>query len=50
MQIRVVTSQPWEVPADLLVVPFPEGGPTDEAFVELDRRLGGTRHGLPPRR
>jgi len=41
MQIRVVTSQPWEVATDLLVVPFPEGGPTDEAFVELDRRLGG---------
>ncbi|HEY7942794.1 MAG TPA: leucyl aminopeptidase [Candidatus Limnocylindrales bacterium] len=42
MQIRVVSSQPWEVATDLLVVPFPESGPSDEAFVELDRRLGGT--------
>ena len=41
MQIRVVTSQPWDVQTELLVVPVPAGEPTDEAFVELDRRLGG---------
>ncbi|MFI5262396.1 MAG: leucyl aminopeptidase family protein, partial [Candidatus Limnocylindrales bacterium] len=34
-------SQPWDVQTELLVVPVPAGEPTDEAFVELDRRLGG---------
>jgi len=41
VQLRVVTDQPWDVPADLLVVPVASepdfGGPLGE----LDRRLDG---------
>ncbi len=41
MHIRVVVARPWEVPADLLIVPV-VGEPafTDE-LAELDRRSGG---------
>ena len=46
MQIRVVTARPWEVSADLLVVPV-VGDPvfTDE-LAELDRRSGGELRAL----
>ena len=46
MQIRVVTARPWEVSADLLVVPV-VGEPafTDE-LDELDRRSGGELRAL----
>ncbi|HEY6058377.1 MAG TPA: leucyl aminopeptidase [Candidatus Limnocylindrales bacterium] len=41
MQLRVVTDQPWDVPADVLVVPF-IGDPVFEGPIgELDRRTGG---------
>ena len=41
MQLRVVTDQPWDVPADVLVVPI-VGDPTfDGPLGELDRRAGG---------
>src|SRR3954454_10607554 len=43
MQIRVVTDQAWDVPADILVVPI--AGEPDWAsgspLAELDRRAGG---------
>ena len=42
MQIRVVTSQPWDVEADLLAVPVAATEASDDALTELDRRLGGT--------
>ncbi|MGZ3641783.1 MAG: leucyl aminopeptidase family protein [Candidatus Limnocylindrales bacterium] len=41
MQIRVVTSQPWEVEADLLAVPLAVSESADDALAELDRRLEG---------
>ena len=46
MQIRVVTARPWEVPANLLIVPV-VGDPafTDE-LDELDRRSGGELRAL----
>lgn len=41
MQLRVAADQPWEVRADVLVVPIP-GTPTfDGPLGELDRRAGG---------
>ncbi|HEX2469078.1 MAG TPA: leucyl aminopeptidase [Candidatus Limnocylindrales bacterium] len=41
MQLRVVTDQPWDVAADVLVIPI-IGEPTfDGALDELDRRAGG---------
>ncbi len=43
MQLRVVTDQPWEVPADVLAVPF-IGTPAFEGPLgELDKRAGGER-------
>ena len=40
MQLRVVTDQPWDVPADVLVIPI-VGEPTfDGALGELNRRTG----------
>ena len=41
MQIRVVTDQPWDVPADLLAVPIVGDPAWDGALGELDRRTGG---------
>ena len=41
MQIRVVTGQPWEVAADLLVVPVVGEPDFDGELGELDRRTGG---------
>jgi leucyl aminopeptidase len=41
MQLRIATDQPWDVPADVLAVPY-VGEPTlDGALGELDRRSGG---------
>ena len=41
MQLRVVTDQPWDVPADVLVVPVPAKPAFEGALGELDRRAGG---------
>ena len=41
MQIRIVTGQPWEAAAELLVVPVVGDPDTDGALGELDRRTGG---------
>jgi leucyl aminopeptidase len=41
MQLRLVTDQPWDVAADLLVVAIAADGPLDGPLGELDRRLGG---------
>jgi leucyl aminopeptidase len=41
MQLRVVTDQPWDVPADVLAVPI-IGEPVFEGVLgEIDRRTGG---------
>ena len=46
MQVRVVADQPWDVQADVLVVPYVGepafSGPLDE----LDRRSGGELRAL----
>ena len=41
MQLRVVTDQPWDVPADVLVVPMAAEPVFDGPLAELDRRAGG---------
>ncbi len=41
MHVRVLTDQPWEVPADVLAVPFVGELGFDGAWAELDRRTGG---------
>ncbi|HEY5496305.1 MAG TPA: hypothetical protein VIK16_06560, partial [Candidatus Limnocylindrales bacterium] len=46
MQLRVVSDQPWNVPADVLVLPF-VGDPAFEGeLAEIDRRAGGELHVL----
>ena len=46
MQLRVVTDQPWDVKADVLVIPI-VGDPTFEGPLdELDRRAGGELRAL----
>ena len=41
MQLRVVVDQPWDVPADVLAVPF-IGEPRFEGpLAEIDKRAGG---------
>ena len=46
MQLRVVTDQPWDVAADVLVIPF-VGEPAFEGPVdELDKRSGGQLRAL----
>jgi leucyl aminopeptidase len=46
VQLRVVTDQPWDVKADVVVVPI-IGEPTFEGPLdELDRRAGGALRGL----
>jgi leucyl aminopeptidase len=46
MQLRVVSDQPWTVPADVLVLPF-SGEPVFEGELgEIDRRAGGELHML----
>ena len=41
MQLRVVTDQPWDVPADVLVVPVAATPAFEGQLGELDRRAGG---------
>ncbi|HEV8698007.1 MAG TPA: leucyl aminopeptidase [Candidatus Limnocylindrales bacterium] len=41
MQLRVVTDQPWDVAADVLVVPVIGEPSFDGQLAELDRRSGG---------
>jgi leucyl aminopeptidase len=41
VQIRVVTDQPWDVPADVLAVPVAAKPAFDGVLQELDRRAGG---------
>ena len=41
MQTRVTDRQPWDVEADLLVVPIRADSEPDAAVAELDRRLDG---------
>ena len=46
MQLRVVTDQPWDVKADVLVIPI-VGEPAFEGPLdELDRRPGGELRAL----
>ena len=46
MQLRVVTDQPWDVKADVLVIPY-VGDPTFEGPLdEIDRRTGGELRAL----
>ena len=46
MQLRVVTDQPWDVPADVLVVPIAAKPAFDGPLGELDRRTGGELQSL----
>jgi leucyl aminopeptidase len=41
MQLRVVGDQPWDVSADVLVVPLVGEATFDGALAELDKRAGG---------
>ncbi len=41
MQLRVVSDQPWDVPADVLAVPFVGEPRFEGALAEIDRRAGG---------
>jgi len=41
MQLRVVGDQPWDVPADVLAVPFIGEPRFEGALAELDKRAGG---------
>jgi leucyl aminopeptidase len=41
MQLRLVTDQPWDVPADVLVVPVVADPTFDGPLGEIDRRTGG---------
>jgi leucyl aminopeptidase len=41
MQLRVVGDQPWDVPADVLAVPFVGEPALDGPLGEIDRRTGG---------
>jgi leucyl aminopeptidase len=41
MQLRPATDQPWDVPADVLVVPIVGDPVFDGSLGELDRRTGG---------
>ncbi len=46
MQLRVVTDQPWDVAADVLVVPVAPDPSFDGPLGELDRRTGGELRSL----
>ena len=46
MQLRVVSDQPWDVPADVLVVPIAAQPAFDGPLGELDRRAGGELQAL----
>ena len=41
MKLRVVTDQPWDVPADVLVIPVAAPPEFEGALAELDQRAGG---------
>jgi leucyl aminopeptidase len=41
VQLRVVSDQPWDVPADLLAIPFTDEPPLDGLLAPLDQRTGG---------
>jgi leucyl aminopeptidase len=41
VKLRAVADQPWDVKADVLVVPLFGGPPFDGAAAEIDRRAGG---------
>ncbi len=41
MKLRAVADQPWDVKADVLVVPLFGGPPFSDAAAEIDRRAGG---------
>jgi len=41
VKLRAVADQPWDVKADVLVVPLFGGPPFEDAVAELDRRAGG---------
>ena len=41
MEIRVVTSQPWDVEADVLAIPLAKDEAHEGTLAELDRRLDG---------
>jgi leucyl aminopeptidase len=46
VQLRVVTDQPWDVAADVLVVPVTADPAFDDALGELNRRAGGELQAL----
>jgi len=46
VQVRVVTDQPWDVPADVLIVPVASTPAFDGVLGELDRRAGGELQAL----
>jgi leucyl aminopeptidase len=46
VQLHVVTDQPWDVPADVLVVPVLADPAFDGPLGELDRRTGGELQAL----
>jgi leucyl aminopeptidase len=46
MQLRVVSDQPWDVAADVLVVPFVGELEFEGSLGEIDRRSGGELHAL----
>jgi leucyl aminopeptidase len=46
VHLRVATDQPWDVPADVLVVPVPAEPAFDGPLGELDRRAGGELQAL----
>ena len=46
MQLRVVTDQPWDVPADVLIIPVAATPAFDGVLGELDRRAGGELQAL----
>ena len=46
MEVRVVTDQPWDVPADVLVIPLAAPPAFDGPLDELDRRAGGELRSL----
>ena len=47
MQLRVVTDQPWDVTADVLVIPIVGEPAFDGPLDELDRRSGGALEPSP---
>ena len=46
MEVRVVTDQPWDVPADILIIPVGKPLAFDGPLDELDRRAAGELRAL----